>query len=129
MPAPFPFSGQNGFLGQVGEPAPSAKIIERLSNSQWTPHERVMSYASVAEESDFPIFKVLYALTAFVTAHFSCCNVRWWGNPSSALKKSSAEVRAAMLASIAPTTKEGLEKYLGSGMVKGIGRKRSVAPL
>jgi len=27
----------------------------------------------------------------------------------------------AMLASTAPTTKEGIEKYLGSGMVKGIG--------
>jgi exodeoxyribonuclease V alpha subunit len=26
-----------------------------------------------------------------------------------------------MLASTAPTTKEGIEKYLGSGMVKGIG--------
>jgi len=26
-----------------------------------------------------------------------------------------------MLTSTAPTTKEGIEKYLGSGMVKGIG--------
>jgi hypothetical protein len=34
-----------------------------------------------------------------------------------------------MLTSTAPTTKEGVEKYLGSGMVKGIGRKRSVTPL
>jgi exodeoxyribonuclease V alpha subunit len=31
------------------------------------------------------------------------------------------QFRADMLNSIAPTTKEGIEKYLGSGMVKGIG--------
>jgi len=31
------------------------------------------------------------------------------------------QFRAEMLASTAPTTKEGIEKYLGSGMVKGIG--------
>ncbi len=31
------------------------------------------------------------------------------------------QFRADMLSSTAPTTKEGIEKYLGSGMVKGIG--------
>ena len=31
------------------------------------------------------------------------------------------QFRAEMLASTAPTTREGIEKYLGSGMVKGIG--------
>jgi exodeoxyribonuclease V alpha subunit len=31
------------------------------------------------------------------------------------------QFRAEMLKSTAPTTKEGIEKYLGSGMVKGIG--------
>ena len=31
------------------------------------------------------------------------------------------QFRADMLASTAPTTREGIEKYLGSGMVKGIG--------
>lgn len=31
------------------------------------------------------------------------------------------QFRAAVLTSTAPTTKEGIEKYLGSGMVKGIG--------
>jgi exodeoxyribonuclease V alpha subunit len=31
------------------------------------------------------------------------------------------QFRAEMLSSTAPTTKEGIEKYLGSGMVKGIG--------
>ena len=31
------------------------------------------------------------------------------------------QFRADMLNSTAPTTKEGIEKYLGSGMVKGIG--------
>jgi hypothetical protein len=31
------------------------------------------------------------------------------------------QFRAEMLSSAAPTTKEGIEKYLGSGMVKGIG--------
>jgi exodeoxyribonuclease V alpha subunit len=32
------------------------------------------------------------------------------------------QFRAEMLNSIAPTTKEGIEKYLGSGMVKGLAR-------
>src|SRR5439155_14859630 len=31
------------------------------------------------------------------------------------------QFRAEMITSTAPTTKEGIEKYLGSGMVKGIG--------
>jgi exodeoxyribonuclease V alpha subunit len=31
------------------------------------------------------------------------------------------QFRAEMLSSTAPTTNEGIEKYLGSGMVKGIG--------
>jgi len=31
------------------------------------------------------------------------------------------QFRAVMLNSTAPTTREGIEKYLGSGMVKGIG--------
>jgi exodeoxyribonuclease V alpha subunit len=31
------------------------------------------------------------------------------------------QFRAEMLNAIAPTTREGIEKYLGSGMVKGIG--------
>ena len=31
------------------------------------------------------------------------------------------QFRAEMLASTAPTSREGIEKYLGSGMVKGIG--------
>jgi hypothetical protein len=39
------------------------------------------------------------------------------------------QFRAEMLSSTAPTTKEGIEKYLGSGMVKGIGPKRSATPL
>jgi len=31
------------------------------------------------------------------------------------------QFRAEILSSTAPTTREGIEKYLGSGMVKGIG--------
>jgi hypothetical protein len=36
-------------------------------------------------------------------------------------KEFGLQFRAEMLSSTAPTTKEGIEKYLGSGMVKGIG--------
>jgi exodeoxyribonuclease V alpha subunit len=36
-------------------------------------------------------------------------------------KEFGLQFRADMLNSTAPTTKEGIEKYLGSGMVKGIG--------
>ncbi len=36
-------------------------------------------------------------------------------------KEFGLQFRAAQLASTAPTSKEGIEKYLGSGMVKGIG--------
>jgi exodeoxyribonuclease V alpha subunit len=36
-------------------------------------------------------------------------------------KEYGQQFRAEMLNSTAPTTKEGIEKYLGSGMVKGIG--------
>ncbi len=36
-------------------------------------------------------------------------------------KEFGLQFRAEMISSTAPTTKEGIEKYLGSGMVKGIG--------
>ena len=36
-------------------------------------------------------------------------------------KEFGLQLRAEMLSSTAPTTREGIEKYLGSGMVKGIG--------
>src|SRR5439155_10907911 len=36
-------------------------------------------------------------------------------------KEFGLQFRAELLSSTAPTTKEGIEKYLGSGMVKGIG--------
>jgi exodeoxyribonuclease V alpha subunit len=36
-------------------------------------------------------------------------------------KEFGLQFRADMLNSTAPTTREGIEKYLGSGMVKGIG--------
>ena len=36
-------------------------------------------------------------------------------------KEFGLQLRAELLTSTAPTTKEGIEKYLGSGMVKGIG--------
>ena len=36
-------------------------------------------------------------------------------------KEFGPQFRAEILTSTAPTTKEGIEKYLGSGMVKGIG--------
>ena len=36
-------------------------------------------------------------------------------------KEFGLQFRAEMLNRTAPTTKEGIEKYLGSGMVKGIG--------
>jgi exodeoxyribonuclease V alpha subunit len=42
------------------------------------------------------------------------------------------QFRAAFLKATAPTTIEGIEKYLGSGMIRGIGpstRKSSYAPL
>ena len=36
-------------------------------------------------------------------------------------KECGQQFKAEMLTSTAPTTREGIEKYLGSGMVKGIG--------
>jgi exodeoxyribonuclease V alpha subunit len=36
-------------------------------------------------------------------------------------KEFGRQFKAELLNSTAPTTREGIEKYLGSGMVKGIG--------
>src|SRR5687768_12100023 len=38
-------------------------------------------------------------------------------------KEHGLELRAQKLRSVPPTTREGIERYLGSGMVKGIGPK------
>jgi exodeoxyribonuclease V alpha subunit len=39
-----------------------------------------------------------------------------WGQ----VREFGVQLRAEQLSSTAPTTREGIEKYLGSGMVKGI---------
>jgi exodeoxyribonuclease V alpha subunit len=43
-------------------------------------------------------------------------------------KEFGLQFKAEMLTSTAPTTREGIEKYLGSGMVKGIGRSSADFP-
>jgi len=52
----------------------------------------------------------------------------WWIND----RTHGVQFKAAFLKAVAPTTVEGIEKYLGSGMIRGIGpatRRSSCAPL
>ena len=57
---------------------------------------------------------------AWVTPARSCARpARWQTSPSYGL-----QFRARTLVAVPPTTLEGIEAYLGSGMIKGIGRAR-----
>ncbi len=79
--------------------------------------------------------EVLAGLVDRVTFHnaengFCVLRVKARGRPASSSKRSGnwindrahgLQFRASFLKSTAPTTVEGIEKYLGSGMIRGLG--------
>ena len=79
------------------------------------------------EENGFAVLKVkvkgqrdpitvVGALAAVSAGEWATAEGRWVHD-----REFGLQFRAEKLTSTAPTTKEGIEKYLGSGMVKGIG--------
>ncbi|MSU62648.1 MAG: ATP-dependent RecD-like DNA helicase [Pedosphaera sp.] len=101
-------------------PQPTKQFAESLSGLI----ERVTFFN---EESGFAVLKVkskghrdqvtvLGSLPSVSAGEWVTAEGRWIQD-----KEFGLQFRAEMLNSTAPTTKEGIEKYLGSGMVKGIG--------
>jgi exodeoxyribonuclease V alpha subunit len=99
---------------------PSAKHAESISGLI----ERVTFFN---EENGFAVFKVkakghrdqvtvIGSLPSVSAGEWVAAEGRWVQD-----REFGLQFRAEMLNSTAPTTKEGIEKYLGSGMVKGIG--------
>jgi exodeoxyribonuclease V alpha subunit len=100
------------------KPAPAA--VESLSGLI----ERVTFFN---EENGFAVLKVkvkghredvavLGSLASATPGEWLTAEGRWERN-----REFGMQFRAELLKSSAPTTREGIEKYLGSGMVKGIG--------
>ena len=99
---------------------PSAKHAESISGLI----ERVTFFN---EENGFAVLKVkakghrdqvtvIGSLPSVSAGEWVTAEGRWVQD-----REFGLQFRAEMLNSTAPTTKEGIEKYLGSGMVKGIG--------
>ena len=102
------------------QPPPSQQFAESLSGLI----ERVTFFN---EENGFAVLKVkakghrdqvtvIGSLASVSAGEWVTAQGRWIQD-----REFGLQFRAEMLASTAPTTKEGIEKYLGSGMVKGIG--------
>ena len=102
------------------QPQPSKQFVESLSGLI----ERVTFFN---EENGFAVLKVkakghrdqvtvIGSLPSVSAGEWVTAQGRWVQD-----REFGLQFRAEMLTSTAPTTKEGIEKYLGSGMVKGIG--------
>src|SRR4030095_5372230 len=109
---------QNPAALQIKMPKPSS--VESLSGLI----ERVTFFN---EENGFGVLKVLVkgqrdlvtvvgSLASVSAGEWVTAEGRWEHD-----KEFGQQFRAELLRSSAPTTREGIEKYLGSGMVKGIG--------
>lgn len=104
----------------VKAPPPTKQFAESLSGLI----ERVTFFN---EENGFAVLKVkakghrdqvtvIGSLPSVSAGEWVTAEGRWIQD-----REFGLQFRAEMLSSTAPTTKEGIEKYLGSGMVKGIG--------
>ena len=102
------------------QPPPTKQFAESLSGLI----ERVTFWN---EENGFAVLKVkakghrdqvtvIGSLPSVSAGEWVTAQGRWIQD-----REFGLQFKAEMLASTAPTTKEGIEKYLGSGMVKGIG--------
>jgi exodeoxyribonuclease V alpha subunit len=100
--------------------APTPALVESLSGMI----ERVTFFN---EENGFAVLKVkvkgyreevavVGSLPSVSAGEWVTAEGRWVQD-----REFGRQFRATLLSSAAPTTKEGIEKYLGSGMVKGIG--------
>ena len=107
-------------IGVVLQHSPPATFVESLSGLI----ERVTFWN---EESGFGVFKikakghrdlvtVVGSLPSVSPGEWLIAQGRWVQD-----REFGPQFRAEMLNSTAPTTLEGIERYLGSGMVKGIG--------
>jgi exodeoxyribonuclease V alpha subunit len=115
LPTPAPLLRLSGLPDQ-----PPAKHAESLSGLI----ERVTFFN---EENGFAVLKVkakghrdhvtvIGALPSVSAGEWVTAEGHWVQD-----REFGPQFRAEMLNSTAPTTREGIEKYLGSGMVKGIG--------
>ena len=104
----------------MSQPQRTAAFVENLSGLI----ERVTFFN---EENGFAVLKVkakshrdqvtiVGSLPSVSAGEWVTAEGRWVQD-----REFGLQFRAEMLSSTAPTTKEGIEKYLGSGMVKGIG--------
>jgi len=113
-----------GLVGQIAESCVVSSSPSTLPDSLSGLIERVTFFN---EENGFGVLRVkakghrdlvtvVGSLPSASAGEWVAAEGRWVQD-----KEFGLQFRAATLNSTAPTTKEGIEKYLGSGMVKGIG--------
>jgi len=88
-------------------------LIERVT---FTNEDSGFSVLKVKAKGHRDLVTVVGSLPSVSAGEWLTAQGRWVQD-----REFGLQFRAEMLASTAPTTKEGIEKYLGSGMVKGIG--------
>jgi exodeoxyribonuclease V alpha subunit len=99
---------------------PSTPIVESLSGliERVTFHNEDTGFAvlKVKAKGHRDLVTVVGSLASVSPGEWINAQGRWFQD-----REFGQQFRAEMLTSTAPTTREGIEKYLGSGMVKGIG--------
>jgi exodeoxyribonuclease V alpha subunit len=99
---------------------PQSQIAESLSGlvERVTFHNEENGFAvlKVKAKGRRDLVTVVGSLPSVSAGEWLTAQGRWVQN-----KEFGLQFSADMLTSTAPTTREGIEKYLGSGMVKGIG--------
>ena len=101
---------------QSQTPAPSESLSGLIERVTFFNEENGFAVLKVKAKGHRDEVTVVGSLPAVNAGEWVTAEGRWVRD-----REFGLQFRAELLSSTAPTTKEGIEKYLGSGMVKGIG--------
>jgi exodeoxyribonuclease V alpha subunit len=71
---------------------------------------------------------IVGSLPSVTAGEWLAAEGQWVRDKEHGLKEHGLQFKATTMKTVPPTTAEGIERYLGSGLVKGIGPIRSVRP-
>jgi len=103
-------------LTSTNSPAPPESLLGLIERVTFFNEENGFAVLKVKAKGQRDLVTVVGALPSVNAGEWLTAEGRWVRNREFGLQFSAEVIR-----STAPTTREGIEKYLGSGLVKGIG--------
>jgi exodeoxyribonuclease V alpha subunit len=101
---------------QQYSPTPAESLSGLIERVTFFSEENGFSVLRVKVKGQRDLVTVVGTLPSVSAGEWLTAQGRWWRD-----KEHGLQFKAEMLKCSPPTTREGIEKYLGSGMVKGIG--------